>query len=432
MRTPALCALLAGLPSDGHRVSAGEASRGCAHVRRRARRAARLRRVHRVPGIVHGRAPRVRRVEPAGEPVQGHSGGGGEVGGAAHRRARRRRRGLAHPRGWGGRAREVRGAARQGERAAGAVRGVRPRRVQGVSRAPALRRSASRRGKSRRSRRRRHGPGPRAGSRDNEGGIPRVHGARGAGHALARGFVPHGDPAGKTRRRRERRRRRREDAPVCPPRAGVPGSGVCARGEANADLPQVPRVSAPAPRAGGGGHAGRDEGFRSVARESRGAQVLPGVFLPPLVHARYTRDGGAEGRDVRSTVRRADRGAVAREGHARGILEGRRNGERGGGGDSSSMPRRRRRAAAAEARPTRKPGRRLRRRSTRPVRRREGHSRRGRQGGAARVRPRSQRVRPVRALRRAGMDAGGSGGALAPSERAEPGQGHGAKDVFGV
>ena len=95
-------------------------------------------------------------------------------------------------------------------------------------------------------------------------------------------------------------------------------------------------------------------------------------------------------------------------------------------------------AAAAEL-PPRKRGRppperrrRLRRRSTRPVRRREGYSRRGRQGGAARVRPRSQRVRPVRALRRAGMDAGSVGGALAPRQRAEPGQGHGATGVLGV
>mmetsp|Transcript_8774 Transcript_8774/g.38711 ORF Transcript_8774/g.38711 Transcript_8774/m.38711 type:complete len:299 (-) Transcript_8774:542-1438(-) len=298
MRTPARRALRPGLPIDGHRVAAGEASRGCAHVRRRARRAARLRRVHRVPGIVNGPAPRVWRVQPAGEPVQGHAGGGGQVGGAAHRRARRRRRG----RRTRGGSREVRGAARQGERAAGAVRGVRPRRVQGVARAPALRRSASRRrrvtprGGSRRSRRRRHGPGPRRspneGSRDDGA---RVHGARGAGHALARGFVPHGDPAGETRRRRERVRKYREDAPVCPPRAGVPGSGVRARGEANADLPQVPRVSAAAPRGGGGGHAGGDERFQSVARESSGAQVLPGVFLPPLVHAVRWRDGGAEG-----------------------------------------------------------------------------------------------------------------------------------------
>ena len=62
-------------------------------------------------------------------------------------------------------------------------------------------------------------------------------------------------------------------------------------------------------------------------------------------------------------------------------------------GDSGSMPRRRRRPtpSGSESRP---PGRGSVRRSTRPVRR-GGYSRRGRQGGAARVRPRSRRVRPV-------------------------------------
>ena len=50
----------------------------------------------------------------------------------------------------------------------------------------------------------------------------RVQGTRGAGHALARGFVPDGDSARQTRRRRVRVRRRRRRAPLCPPRAGVP------------------------------------------------------------------------------------------------------------------------------------------------------------------------------------------------------------------
>jgi hypothetical protein len=63
------------------------------------------------------------------------------------------------------------------------------------------------------------------------------------------------------------------------------------RGEANADLHQVPRVPPRAPRVV---VAGTLEGMRDgtpVARSSRRAQVLPGFRVPPLVHAVNARDG---------------------------------------------------------------------------------------------------------------------------------------------
>ena len=157
------------------------------------------------------------------------------------------------------------------------------------------------------------------------------------------------------------------------------GPGVRARGEANADLPQVPRVSAAAPRGGGGGHAGGDEGFQSVARESRGAQVLLSVFLPPLVHAVRRRDGGAEGETFdRLCDAQIECGVLARDtlvGFLKGV---------GAVSAAAAGVRARCLAAAAELPPRRRGRpperrRRLRRRSTRPVRRRED-AERGRQG----------------------------------------------------
>mmetsp|Transcript_3437 Transcript_3437/g.15656 ORF Transcript_3437/g.15656 Transcript_3437/m.15656 type:complete len:233 (-) Transcript_3437:1429-2127(-) len=200
-------------PTHRHRVAAGEAARGCADVRSRARRAPRLGLGGDVPGGSAVRAPRARRVEPAGAPVTGHARGGRQARGAAHRRARW---------GRGGGRRTVRGGAGQGPSAAGSVCAVCSGRVQGGVGAPTLRREAPRYQRRCHGARRRYQAYRRRLQRCEEQAQYRVQGTRGAGHALARGFVPDGDPARQTRRRRVRVRRRRRRAPLCPPRAGVP------------------------------------------------------------------------------------------------------------------------------------------------------------------------------------------------------------------
>ena len=134
--------------------------RGCAHVRRRARRAARLRRVHRVPGIVHGRAPRDQRVEPAREPLQGYAGRGGKL--AAQLIG-------AH----GGDDEDVACVEVDHERLHAGLRAkanallaqfveCAPTRAEALERRPSAARHAEQRriDESRRSRRRRRGPGP--------------------------------------------------------------------------------------------------------------------------------------------------------------------------------------------------------------------------------------------------------------------------------
>ena len=134
-------------------------------------------------GIVNGPAPRVWRVQPAGEPVPGPRGRrGGQVGGAAHRRARRRRPRTRPPTGWI--TRGSRGCAPRRTRCWRSSWSAPPDACRESLRAPAaLRRSTSRRrrvtprGGSRRSRRRRHGPGPRR-SPDEGGSRRRGKGSR--------------------------------------------------------------------------------------------------------------------------------------------------------------------------------------------------------------------------------------------------------------
>ena len=98
-----------------------------------------------------------------------------------------------------------------------------PDACQGGVGAPTLRREAPRyQRRCHGARRRYRAYRPSSERRCEEQAQYRVQGTRGAGHALARGFVPDGDSARQTRRRRVRVRRRRRRAPLCPPRAGVP------------------------------------------------------------------------------------------------------------------------------------------------------------------------------------------------------------------